>query len=45
MSAPLSFAVLTGVSGFGAAFFFLAGAGGVSALLLAFVVKETLAKR
>ena len=45
MSAPLSFAVLTGISGFGAAFFFLAGAGGVSALLLAFVVKETLAKR
>ncbi len=45
MSAPLSFAVLTGVSGFGAAFFFLAGAGGASALLLAFVVKETLGKR
>lgn len=45
MSAPLSFAVLTGISGFGAAFFFLAGAGGISALLLAFVVKETLAKR
>ena len=45
MSAPLSFAVLTGVSGFGAAFFFLAGAGGVSALLLAFVVRETLSKR
>ncbi len=45
MSAPLSFAVLTGVSGFGAAFFFLAGAGGISALLLAFVVRETLSKR
>ena len=45
MSAPLSFAVLTGVSGFAAAFFFLAGAGGISALLLAFVVRETLSKR
>ena len=45
MSAPLSFAVLTGVSGFGAAFLFLGGAGAVSALLLAFVVKETLDKR
>ncbi len=45
MSAPLSFAVLTGVSGFGAAYFFLAGSGGISALLLAFVVKETLGKR
>ena len=45
MSAPLSFAVLTGISGFGAAFFFLAGAGGISALLLGLVVRETLAKR
>ena len=45
MSAPLSFAVLTGVSGFGAAFFFLGGAGAISALLLAFVVRETLGKR
>ena len=45
MSAPLSFAVLTGLSGFGAAFIFLAGAGGISALLLAFVVKETLGRR
>ena len=45
MSTPLSFAVLTGVSGFGVAFAFLGGAGFLSALLIGVFIKETLNKR
>ena len=44
MSNPLSFSVLTAISGFTAAFAFLAGTGFASALILAFLVRETLGR-
>jgi MFS family permease len=44
MANPLSFGAITAVSGFTAAFTFVAGSGFVSALILAFLIKESLLK-
>jgi hypothetical protein len=44
MANPLSFSVLTALSGFATAFFFLFGTAAAAASVLGFMIKETLQK-